>query len=72
MAPELKHIMSTEKTHDEVQHDITAADVQYPIVVEGTGKTLDRAQGAKEKEVHNVSPFIIFLPTIPLRLRPLA
>lgn len=53
--------MSTEKTHDEVQHDevqhgIAAADVQYPVVIEGTGKTLDEAHGAKAKEVHNVSP----------------
>lgn len=45
--------MSTEKTHDEVQHDITAADVHYPVVLEGTGKTLDKSHGAKEKEVHN-------------------
>ncbi|KAK7730374.1 hypothetical protein SLS53_009074 [Cytospora paraplurivora] len=45
--------MSSEKTHDEVQHGITAADVRYPVVAEGTGKTLDEAHGAKAKEVRN-------------------
>lgn len=47
--------MSDEKTRDEVSHGIAAADVHYPVVAEGTGKTLDEAHGAKAKEVHNVS-----------------
>ncbi|ROW15192.1 hypothetical protein VPNG_02982 [Cytospora leucostoma] len=45
--------MSSEKTRDDVQHGITAADVHYPVVAEGTGKTLDEAHGAKAKEVRN-------------------
>lgn len=56
--PEL--IMSTEKEGTEVHHDISndnraSHDIQYPVVAEGTGKTLDEAHGAKAKEVHNVS-----------------
>lgn len=47
--------MSSEKTRDEVQHGIASADVRYPVVAEGTGKTLDEAHGAKAKEVRNVS-----------------
>lgn len=55
-------IMSTEKEATEVHHGISNADHldnhdgQYPVVAEGTGKTLDEAHGAKAKEVHNVSP----------------
>jgi len=53
--------MSTEKAGTEVHHDISndnraSHDIQYPVVAEGTGKTLDEAHGAKAKEVHNVSP----------------
>lgn len=53
-------IMSTEKAGTEVHHDISndnraSHDIQYPVVAEGTGKTLDEAHGAKAKEVHNVS-----------------
>lgn len=53
--------MSTEKAETEVHHDISndnraSHDIQYPVVAEGTGKTLDEAHGAKAKEVHNVSP----------------
>lgn len=50
--------MSNEKSGgvvDETSHGITpSSDVHYPIVAEGTGKTLDAAAGAKAKEVHNV------------------
>ena len=52
--------MSTEKAGTEVHHDIStndnrpSHDIQYPVVAEGTGKTLDEAHGAKAKEVHNV------------------
>lgn len=52
--------MSAEKAGTEVHHDISANenrpshDIQYPVVAEGTGKTLDEAHGAKAKEVHNV------------------
>lgn len=56
--------MSTEKTGEvvaETNHGIsTSADVHYPVVAEGVGKTLDEAAGAKAKEVHNVS----FLPPL--------
>lgn len=52
---ERKITMSDEKTRDDVHHGITAADVHYPVVAEGTGKTLDEAHGAKAKEVRNVS-----------------
>ena len=54
--------MSTEKAGTEVHHDIStndnraSHDIQYPVVAEGTGKTLDEAHGAKAKEVHNVCP----------------
>lgn len=47
--------MPSEKTDtnvEETQHGISPA-THYPIVAEGTGKTLDA--GAKAKEVHNVS-----------------
>lgn len=51
--------MSTEKSGEIVEdtnHGIThSADTHYPIVAEGTGKTLDASAGAKAKEVHNVS-----------------
>lgn len=53
--------MTTEKEGTEVYHDIStndnrpSHDIQYPVVAEGTGKTLDEAHGAKAKEVHNVS-----------------
>jgi hypothetical protein len=52
--------MSAEKAGTaEVHHDISTEnrpshDIQYPVVAEGTGKTLDEAHGAKAKEVHNV------------------
>lgn len=39
---------------DEATHGITS-DAHYPVVAEGTGKTLDTTAGAKAKEVHNVS-----------------
>lgn len=59
--------MSTEKTGqivDETSHGIsTSADAHYPVVAEGTGKTLDVAAGAKAKEVHNVS----LLPGLPFK-----
>lgn len=51
--------MSSEKhvdLVDETNHGITAPeDIHYPVVAEGTGKTLDEKAGAKAKEVHNVS-----------------
>lgn len=51
--------MSNEKSGevvDETSHGITpTSDAHYPVVAEGTGKTLDVAAGAKAKEVHNVS-----------------
>lgn len=50
--------MSNEKggdVVDETSHGISSAGTHYPIVAEGTGKTLDAATGAKAKEVHNVS-----------------
>lgn len=57
--------MSTEKEGTEVHHDINdnraSHDIQYPVVAEGTGKTLDEAHGAKAKEVHNVSPDSVYL-----------
>lgn len=50
--------MSNEKTGEiigETSHGITpSADIHYPVVAEGTGKTLDVAAGAKAKTVHNV------------------
>lgn len=55
--------MSSEKAGTEVHHDITANDsrpsydIQYPVVAEGTGKTLDETHGAKAKEVHNAEFF---------------
>ncbi|KAI7778983.1 hypothetical protein LA080_001500, partial [Diaporthe eres] len=54
--------MSTEKEGTEVHHDISndnraSHDIQYPVVAEGTGKTLDEAHGAKAKEVHNAEFF---------------
>lgn len=53
--------MSGEKTNevlDETHHGISVDhdhDPHYPVVAEGTGKTLDTAAGAKAREVHNVS-----------------
>lgn len=51
--------MSSEKHGDfvdETNHGISSSeDVHYPVVAEGTGKTLDEKAGAKAKEVHNVS-----------------
>lgn len=56
--------MSTEKAGTEVHHDISndnrpSHEIQYPVVAEGTGKTLDEAHGAKAKEVHNVSSAVL-------------
>lgn len=52
--------MSGEKTNevvDETNHGISVdQEPHYPVVAEGTGKTLDTAAGAQAKEVHNVSP----------------
>lgn len=59
--------MSAEKEGTEVHHGISANDhldhhdIQYPVVAEGTGKTLDEAHGAKAKEVHNVSTSLSIL-----------
>lgn len=54
--------MSNEKHDDfvnETNHDIVPhEDTHYPVVAEGTGKTLDEKAGAKAKEVHNVSAII--------------
>lgn len=51
--------MSAEKTKeavDETNHGIAVGqDAHYPVVAEGTGKTLDTAAGAQAKNVHNVS-----------------
>lgn len=55
--------MSTEKSGevvDETNHGISpSADAHYPVVAEGTGKTLDASAGAKAKEVHNVSAHLL-------------
>lgn len=53
--------MSGEKTNEvvgETHHGISVDrehDPHYPVVAEGTGKTLDTAAGATAREVHNVS-----------------
>ncbi|CAN8102867.1 unnamed protein product [Discula destructiva] len=53
--------MSHEKSGeiiDETKHGITpSADIHYPVVAEGTGKTLDADAGAKAKVVHNAELF---------------
>ncbi|KUI68659.1 Lactose permease [Cytospora mali] len=49
--------MSSEKENGEVHHGITAADIHYPVVAEGTGKTLDEAHGAKARQVRNAEYF---------------
>lgn len=41
---------------DEANHGISTHESHFPVVAEGTGKTLDTAAGAKAKQVHNVSP----------------
>ncbi|PSS00689.1 putative MFS lactose permease [Coniella lustricola] len=57
----------TEKSHSivgEAQHGISdetnhgiSHETHFPVVAEGTGKTLDTAAGAKAKQVHNAELF---------------